>query len=106
MARHGAAPHLVGGLFNFDLNYILHAPPSVLSSLVVRRLVDADLERASAFGGDPLRSYQGAEGTRSSRIDGLLVDTRPAALLHAAELLLRGAIPKYTLVRFDLHCCN
>ena len=65
--------------------------------------MDADLELASAFGRDPLCSYQGPEGTRPSRIDGMLVDTRLAALLHAAELLPRGAIPGHTLVRFDLH---
>ena len=103
VARHGAAPKLVGGDFNFDLNYVLQAPPSVLVSLLVRRLVDADLELASAFRRDPLCSYQGPEGTRPSYIDGLLVDTRLAALLHAAELLPRGAIPGHTPVRFDLH---
>ena len=69
----------------------------------MRRLVDADLELASAFGRDPLCSYQGPGGMRPSRIDGLLVDTRPAALLHAAELLPRGAIPGHILVRYDLH---
>ena len=30
IARHGTAPQLVGGDFNFDLNYPLRAPPSVL----------------------------------------------------------------------------
>ena len=74
-----------------------------MASLLVRRLVDADLELAFAFGRDPLCSYQGPEGMRPSGIDGLLVDTRLAALLNAAELLPRGAIPGHTPVRFDLH---
>ena len=66
---HGAAPQLVGGDLNFDLSYPLRAPPSVLASLLTRRLVDADLELASALGRDPLCSYQGPQGTRPSRID-------------------------------------
>ena len=57
----------------------------------------------SAFGRDPLCSYRGPEGTRPWRIDGLLVDTRLVALLHAVELLPRGAIPGHTPMRFDLH---
>ena len=77
--------------------------PKVLASLLTRRLVDADLELASALGRDPLCSYRGPEGTRPSRIDGLLVDTRLATLLHAAELLPRGAVPGHAPVRFDLH---
>ena len=99
----GGPQRLVAGDFNFDLNHLLRAPPFVLASLLVRRLVDADLELASAFGRDPLCSYQSLEGTRPLRIDGLLVDTRLAALLHAAELLPRGAILGHTPVRFDLH---
>ena len=66
-------------------------------------LVDADLKLALAAGRAPLYSYQGPEGTRPSRIDGLLVDTRLAVLLCAAEVLPRGAIPGHTPVRFDLH---
>ena len=97
VARHGRAPQLVGrGDFNFDLDYPLRARPSVLASLLTRRLVDADLELASALGRDPLCWYHGPEGTRPSRIDGLLVDTRLATLLHAAERLPRGAIPGHT----------
>ena len=103
MARHGTAPQLVGGDFNFDLNYPLRAPPSVLASLLTRRLADADLELATALGRDPLCSYHGPEGTRPSRIDGLLVDTRLAALLHAAERLPQGAISGHTPVCFDIH---
>ena len=103
MARHGTAPQLVGGDLNFDLDYPLRAPPSVLASFLTRRLVDADLELASALGRDPLCSYQGLEGTRPSRIDGLLVDTRLATLLHTAERVPRGAIPGHAPVRFDLH---
>ena len=61
------------------------------------------MERASAFGWHPLCSYQGLEGSRPLRIDGLLVDKRRAALLNATELLPRGAIRRQTLVRFDLH---
>ena len=52
---------------------------------------------------DPLCSYQGPEGTRPSRIDGLLVDTQLATLLHTAERLPRGAIPEHTPLHFDLH---
>ena len=92
-----------GGGLNFDLDYPLRAPPSILASLMTRWLVDADLELASARGRDPLCLYQGPEGTRPSRIDGLLVDTRLATLLHAAERLPRGAIPRHAPVRFDLH---
>ena len=91
VACYGADPQLMGGDFNFDLNYMLPPPPpSVLASLLVRRLVDADLELASAFGRGPLCSYQGPQGTRPSRIDGLLVDTRLAALLHAASCYRAG----------------
>ena len=93
----------MGRDLNFDLDRLLRAPTSVPTALLVRRLVDADLEPASAFGRDPLCSYQGPEGTRPWRIDGLLVDTRLAALLHTAERLPRGAIPGHTPVRFDLH---
>ena len=67
-----------GGDFNFDLDYPLRAPPSVVASLLSRRLVDADLELASALGRDPLSWYHGPASTRPSRIDGLLVDTRLA----------------------------
>ena len=93
----------MGGDINFDLDYPLRAPPSVLASLLTSRLVDADLEPASALGRDPLCSYQGLEGTRPSRIDSLLVDTRLATLRHTAERLPCGAIPGHTPVRFDLH---
>ena len=103
VAWHGTAPQLVGGEFNFDLNYPLRAPPSVLASLLTRRLADADLELATALGRDPLCAYHGPEGTRPSRIDGLLVDTHLAALLHAAERLPQGAISRHTPVCFDIH---
>ena len=99
----GRPPSWWGGGLNFDLGYPLRAPPSVVASLLTRRPVDADLELASALGPDPLCSYQGPEGTHPSRIDGLLVDTRLAALLHAAERLPRGAIAGHAPVRFDLH---
>ena len=92
-----------GGEFNLNLDYPLLAPPSVLASRLTRRLVDADLELASALGRDLLCSYRGPEGTRPSRIDGLLVDTRLATLLHAAERMPLGAIPGHTPVCFDLH---
>ena len=62
VVRHGTARQLVGGDFNFDLNYPLRAPPSVLASLLTRRLADADLEPRTALGRDPLCSYHG--GTR------------------------------------------
>ena len=98
VARHGTVLQLVGGDLNFDLDYPLRAPPSVLASLLIRQLVDADLEITSALGHDPLCEYQGPEGTRPSRIDGLLVDTRLATLLHAVERLPPGpsrAMPRY-----------
>ena len=103
--RPGVAPQLVwgeGGL-EFYLDRLLPPPPCVLASLVVCRLADANLERATAFGRDPLCSYHGPEGTRPLCIDGLLVDTRLAALLPAAELLSCGVIPGHTAVQFDLH---
>ena len=65
--------------------------------------MDAHLELESALGRDPLCSYQVPQGTRPSRIDGLLVDTRLATLLHTAERPPRGAIPGHTPVLFDLH---
>ena len=103
VARHRAAPQLVGAHFNFDLNCPPRAPPSILESLLTRRLEDADLELATALGRGPLCSYHGPEGTRPSRIDGLLMDTRLVALLHAAEWLPQGAISGHTPVRFDIH---
>ena len=99
VARHGMAPQLVGGDFNFDLNYPLRVPPSILASLLTRRLADADLGLATALGRDPLCSYRGPQGTRPSRIDGLLVDTRLAPL-HAAERLPQGVISGHTPVCF------
>ena len=36
-------------------------------------------------------------------MDGLLMDTRMAALLHAAGRLPQGTISGHTLVRFDIH---
>ena len=92
-----------GGDFNFDLDYPLRAPPSVRASLLTRQLADADLELATALGRVPLCSYHGPEGTRPLRIDGLMVDTRLAALLRAAERLPRGAISGHTPVCFYLH---
>ena len=101
VARQGTAPQLVGGgEFNFDLNYPLQAPPSILASLLTRRLVGAHLELACALGRDPLCSYQSPEGTRPSRIDGLLVDTRLALWLRAAEHVPCGATLGCTPVRF------
>ena len=93
----------MGRDFNFDLDYALRASPSVLVSLLTHQLVDADLELASALGRDPLCSYHGPQGTRPSRIDGLLVDTRLTTLLHTAQRLLRGAISGHTPVCFELH---
>ena len=88
-----------GGDLNFDLDRLLRAPPCILAALLVRWLVDADLELATVAG----RDSQDPEGTRPSRIDGLPADTRLAALLHVVELLPREAIPGHTPVRFDLH---
>ena len=96
-------PQLLGVDLTFDLDYPLRASPSVLASLLTSRLADADLELAPAFRRDPLCSYEGPEGTRPSRIDGLLVNMRLATWLHAAERLPRGAIPGHVPVRFDLH---
>ena len=101
---HGTAPQLVGGGdFKFDLNYPLWAPPSVLASVLTRRLADADVKLATALGRDPLCSYHGPEGTPTSCIDCLLVDTRLAALLHAAERLPRGAISGHIPEFFHIH---
>ena len=93
VARHVAAPQLLGGDLNFDLNHLLRASSFVLASLLVRRLVDADLEFESVLMRVCLCAYQGPEGTSLWRIDG------PALQLHAEELLPRGATP----VRFDPH---
>ena len=82
---------MVGGDFNFDLDNLMRVLPSVAAALLLRRLVDSDQEQAAASGRTPLCSFQGPEGTRMTRIDGLLVDTRLATLLCGAELLLRGA---------------
>ena len=103
VVRHGAAPQLVYEDLNFDLNHLMRAPPSIPAALFVYRLVDADRELASVAGRPPFCSYQKPEGTRPSRIDGLLVDMRLAAPLHGAEVLPCGAIPSDTLVFFDLH---
>ena len=65
--------------------------------------MDADLELASALGRQPICSCQGPEGFRPSRIDGLLVDTRLASVLHVAERVTRGAITGHAPVRFHLH---
>ena len=100
----GQPPNWWRGTSTLTSNTCCAPPPPVCPGiLLVRRLVDADLDLASALGRDRVCSYQGPEGTRPSHIDGLLVDTRLAALLHAAELLPRGAIPGHTPVRFDLH---
>ena len=96
-------PAAVAGDFNFDLDHPLRAAPSLLASLPIRRLRDADLELATALGREPLCSYHSPEGSGPSRIDGLLVDTRLAASLHAAERLPLGAISGQTQVCFDLH---
>ena len=50
---------MVGGDLNLKLDYPLRASASVLASPLTRRLVDTDLELASALGRDPLCSYQG-----------------------------------------------
>ena len=50
VARHGAAPQVVGGDFNFDLDNLMRVPPSVLAALLIRRLVDSDQEQAAALG--------------------------------------------------------
>ena len=75
VARHGAAPQLLGGDLNFDLDRLLRAPPSILAVLLVRRMADAGLELVLAARRDPLCSYQGPEGTRPLRIDGKQVYT-------------------------------
>ena len=97
------APQLDHGDLNFDLNNLLRAPPCVVAALLFRSVVDAGFWLARAAWGAPLCSYPGPEGLPPSRIDGLLVDTRLAAPLRAAEVLPCGAIPGHTAVRFDLH---
>ena len=91
VARHGAAPQLVGVELNFDLDRLLRAPPSIVAALVVYPLVDTYLKLASAAGRDPLCLYRGLESTCPSRIDGLLIDTRLAALLRPG---FQGGTPK------------
>ena len=101
-ARHGAAPQLIGGDFNFPLDDLLQAPPTLQGLLLTRRLVDADSELAATAGRSPLCSYVGVRGGRPTRIDGLLVDTRLAALLRGSEVLPACGIPHHRPVRFDL----
>ena len=52
--------------------------------------------------GGPLCSNNGPEGTQPPRIDGPLVVTRLAALLHAAGRLPRGAVSGHIPVYFDI----
>ena len=101
-ARHGAAPQLIGGDFNFPLDDLLQAPPTLQGLLLTRRLVDADSELAATAGRSPLCSYVGVRGGRPTRIDGLLVDTRLAALLRGSQVLPACGIPHHRPVRFDL----
>ena len=101
-ARHGAAPQLIRGDFNFPLDDLLQAPPTLQGLLLTRRLVDADSELAAAAGRPPLCSYAGVRGGRPTRIDGLLVDTRLAALFRGSEVLPACGIPHHRPVRFDL----
>ena len=82
-ARHGAALQLIGGDLNFPLHELLQAPPTLQRLLLTRRLVDADSQLAAA-GRPPLCSYVGVRGGRPTRIDGLMVDTRLAALLRGS----------------------
>ena len=91
VAQHGVAPQLAEGDLNVDPDRMLRAPLSVLAALLVHQPVGAGLELASAARRYPLCLYQGPEGTRPSRIHGLLVDTRLAALLRVAALLPRCA---------------
>ena len=100
-ARHGAAPQLNVGDFNFPLDGLLQAPPTLQGLLLTWRLVDADSEMAAAAGRAPLCSYVGVRGGRATRIDGLLVDTRLAALLRGSEVLPACGIPHHRPVRFE-----
>ena len=52
-ARHGAAPQLIGGDFNFPLDDLLQEPLTLQGQLLMRRLVDADSELAAAAGRPP-----------------------------------------------------
>ena len=70
---------------------------------MLRWLADADVELAPALGRDPLCSYRGPEGTQHWCIDGVLVDTCLAALLHAAERRPQGAISGHVPVCFKIH---
>ena len=52
---------------------------------------------------DPLCSYVGVRGAPPTRIDGLLVDTRLAALLRGSEVPPVCGIAHHRPLRFDLH---
>ena len=101
-ARHGAAPQLIAGDFNFRLDDLLQAPPRLQGLLLTLRLVNSDSELAAAAGRPPLCSYVGVREGHPTRIDGLLVDTRLAALLRGSEVLPACGIPHHRPVRFDL----
>ena len=58
-ARHGAAPQLIVGDFNFPLDDLLQAPPTLQGLLLTRRLVDADSELAAAAGHPPCARMSG-----------------------------------------------
>ena len=77
-------------------------PPTLQGLLLTRRLVDAASELAATAPPPPLCSYVGVRGGHPTRIDGLLVDTRLAALLRGSEVLPACGIPHHRPVRFDL----
>ena len=66
-------PLSFGWDLNFDLDRLLRAPPSVLADLQVHWLVDEDLELRAG------PRFLGLQGTRPSRIDGIVTSRRRVA---------------------------
>ena len=85
-ARHGAAPQLIGGNFNFPLEDLLQAPPTLQGLLLMWRPVDGDSKLAANAGRPPLCSHVGASGARPIRIDG-----HPETPLLTAAVNLAGS---------------
>ena len=64
--------------------------------------MNAHSKLAAAAGRRPMCSYLGVRGGRPTRINGLLVDTRLAALLRGSKLLPASGIPHHGPVFLDL----
>ena len=101
-ARHGAVPHSIGGDFNFPLVDLRQASPTLQGLLLSWCLADADSELPTTVGRPLLCLYVGVRGGHPTRIHGLLVDTRLAALLRGSEGLPECGILHHRPVRFEL----